>query len=85
MTSQDNSSFPLVLKTKNGFLTYTSIEVDQTQLLLTLFGQNTAKDSERSCELGQQVLYLLWNLLIFHIGVKDFDSIEGDEIARIKT
>jgi hypothetical protein len=88
MTNVENYSIPTVIKTKTGFIAYSSIQTDNgegTTILLTLIGKLKCSSSEQSSKYASNILYFIRNLIIFHIGVKDFENVEGDEIARVKT
>lgn len=84
MTSTENSTTPLVIRTENGYISYTIIEVEDSRLNISLYGSTSTISTERCVESVSQLLYFIRNLLIFHMGAKDIEEIKNGNFERIK-
>ena len=47
MTSIENSSTPIALKTENGYISYTVIEIEDSKLVISIFGNTSTISSEQ--------------------------------------
>ena len=68
MTNLENGAIPGVIKTEDGFMSYTTID---EKIHLMLFGKTEKMSSERVEKFAQSILYCIRNMLIFTIGVPD--------------
>ncbi len=75
MTGDEEGADAKVITTKSGFIAYTNLDFRLGGKLYICYAQsNLAKTSERTLEASQRVLYMIRNLLIAHIGIRDFDE-----------
>ena len=84
MTSLENSSTPIVLKTENGYISYTIIEVEDSQLNISIFGNTSTISSEQCIDSVSQLLYFIRNLLIIQIGAKTIEEIKTGAYENVK-
>ncbi|CAI2368359.1 unnamed protein product [Moneuplotes crassus] len=74
MTNIENSSMPISIKTENGYISHTIIEVDDSKLNISIFGNTSAESSEQCIDSVSQLLYILRNLIIIQIGAKAIEE-----------
>ena len=84
MASNDSNSMPMVFKTDNGFISYTIIEQNDSRINIAIYGSTSTISSEKCIEAASQLLYLVRNLIIFHIGANDIEDIKSNK-RHLKT
>ena len=84
MTSNENNTTPLVIKTENGYISYTTIEIEEWKIIISIFGSTSTVSSEQCLDSISQLLYFIRNLIIFHVGAKDLEEIKTGVYERIK-
>ena len=84
MTSNENNTTPLIIKTENGYISYTIIEIDDWKLIISIFGSTSTVSSDQWQDSISQLLYFIRNLIIFHVGAKDLEEIKTGVYERIK-
>jgi GTPase SAR1 family protein len=61
--------------TKNGLISFTNLAfANNNSLIIVLISQNLTSTSENATKWSQSILYHIRNLLIVHVGIKDYEE-----------
>ncbi|CDW82119.1 UNKNOWN [Stylonychia lemnae] len=85
-SSEENNSFPQVLTSESGLIAFTSLNFKKdNQVFLFLSLKKLSTTTEMAIQWAQRMLYHIRNLIILHVGIKDFeDDLDKNSYDRLK-